>query len=498
MAQTGDQANNANVDNDSQPIALSGQRQRAPIRAYIENANDESIGGFTIPLPTTKEALKPWMDAIGAGKFHEESIAIREARSSIPELGDTLRGFSDGGFAFDELNYLVAKVSNLNDQQGELFVAAVVAGQHNGSVRDLINLVENIGLFELLPAYSEEMYGSFLMQMEKDNSIDIFEKLEKSTDTDERLFAQHILRLEACVDEAAYGRSVVREENGIFIEQGYLALRGEFQEKYRGLEDIPQEQRIFTHSTPVMDKEQFWKIIDDARDRAGRWQDMREPLLDALSKLEASDIIHWKQIFDEYQDLAYKDKLWAAAAVMHNGCSDDGFIDFRAWLTARGKDVYLKALANPDSLADVAVVQDFAREVCSSESTPLNGYEDRASFEALSYTPSDAYELKTDGANIYSSLYNQSLSAEETTSMLEEITYAEDIDAKWGGIDADWAAVDRELQRLLPRLYREFNKDEPQEKNSVLEKIREAKAAARANLPVQPQLQSKKSYEPEV
>ena len=36
-----------------------------------------------------------------------------------------------------------------------------------------------------------------------------------------------------------------------------------------------------------------------------------------------------------------------------NDCSDDGFIDFRAWLIAQSNEVYLAALADPDSLADV-------------------------------------------------------------------------------------------------------------------------------------------------
>ena len=36
-----------------------------------------------------------------------------------------------------------------------------------------------------------------------------------------------------------------------------------------------------------------------------------------------------------------------------NDCSGDGFIDFRAWLIAQSNEVYLAALADPDSLADV-------------------------------------------------------------------------------------------------------------------------------------------------
>ena len=56
-----------------------------------------------------------------------------------------------------------------------------------------------------------------------------------------------------------------------------------------------------------------------------------------------------------YMDLAYQYGLWTAANVMERGgCSDDGFMDFRAWLVAQGKEVYLAALADPDSLANAA------------------------------------------------------------------------------------------------------------------------------------------------
>lgn len=206
-------------------------------------------------------------------------------------------------------------------------------------------------------------------------------------------------------------------------------------------------------------------MIDDARSTAGRWQDMREPLLDSLAKLDAPDIIRWKQIFDEYQDLAYKDKLWAAAAAMLGGCSDDGFIDFRAWLTAQGKDVFMAALADPDSLADVGAVQAFAQEVRDSEGfTPLKGYQESASFEKLIYTPSDAYEQKTEGGDIYGPLYSSHLPAEEVAAIAAEINYAEDIDAKWGGIGTDWSVVDQQLQRLVPRLHRAFDDTEPPER----------------------------------
>jgi hypothetical protein len=42
---------------------------------------------------------------------------------------------------------------------------------------------------------------------------------------------------------------------------------------------------------------------------------------------------------------------WAAAYLIGGGCSDDGFIDFRAGLIAQGHAWYEMAVASPDSLA---------------------------------------------------------------------------------------------------------------------------------------------------
>ena len=52
--------------------------------------------------------------------------------------------------------------------------------------------------------------------------------------------------------------------------------------------------------------------------------------------------------------------MWCAAYIMNGGCSDDSFEYFRLWVISRGKDVYQKAKANPDTLiSQVAKEQDF-------------------------------------------------------------------------------------------------------------------------------------------
>ena len=94
------------------------------------------------------------------------------------------------------------------------------------------------------------------------------------------------------------------------------------------------------------------------------------------------DVLQFHNLVYSYRDAAYKYGLWTAAGIMMEaGCSDDSFSDFRMWLIAQGKEVYLNALKDPDSLSGV---------------TPY-GY---CSFEALGYISSQVYSAMK-GKNIY-------------------------------------------------------------------------------------------------
>ena len=64
--------------------------------------------------------------------------------------------------------------------------------------------------------------------------------------------------------------------------------------------------------------------------------------------------MHFHSILHGYMELADKYGLWNAAILIHeDGCYIDGFEDFRAWLIFQGRDTYLAALRDPDSLAGV-------------------------------------------------------------------------------------------------------------------------------------------------
>ena len=102
-----------------------------------------------------------------------------------------------------------------------------------------------------------------------------------------------------------------------------------------------------------MDDKQFWAIIESAGPAPDEPARQLAAVRAALRKLAPQEVRDFHRIFDERMGDAYTWDLWGAAYVINGGCSDDGFHAFRCWLIGMGREVYEKALANPDSLADV-------------------------------------------------------------------------------------------------------------------------------------------------
>lgn len=186
---------------------------------------------------------------------------------------------------------------------------------------------------------------------------------------------------------------------------------------------------------PPMTKDRFWALIDGARAKAGGWEEMSGPLVSRLARYDTPDIMLWHQIFLLYHQLSCKNKLWAAAYVINGGCSDDGFDYFRGWLIAQGRDVFLKALADPDSLAYAGACQDCAE------------------FEDILSAAASAYFEKQGGGRDYSRFYGElnkyRLTEQEEKAITDEIVYDR-------GIDADWDEDEKAMRVLLPKLCAAF------------------------------------------
>ena len=181
-----------------------------------------------------------------------------------------------------------------------------------------------------------------------------------------------------------------------------------------------------------MNKQQFWALIDEAKKQTGGWEEMAEPLIDSLAGLDVSDIMKWEQIFREYQNLSCKKKLWAAAYVINGGCSDDGFDYFRAWLIAQGKEVFMAALEDPETLAN--------DDTCEGEFEELLGVAYEAYFKKLN--TDDDYDRFDE------EMAKHPLSEIDKAEIAAEIKYADDMDKNW---------EDDDLREWLPKLCEAFD-----------------------------------------
>lgn len=110
--------------------------------------------------------------------------------------------------------------------------------------------------------------------------------------------------------------------------------------------------------------ETFWSLIDQAKEHSdqgsrGASQWLKERLMD----LGEDQAVAFNNISDLYQYQADQFGLWTAATVIDENCSSTrGFKDFRLWLVSQGREVYMAALKDPDSLADAP---DYQSEQCN-------------------------------------------------------------------------------------------------------------------------------------
>lgn len=187
-----------------------------------------------------------------------------------------------------------------------------------------------------------------------------------------------------------------------------------------------------------MSTDAFWSLIAEMKKEYGQEMDASlQWLTGQLTARGPQQAQDFHDILHGYQHLAYQYGLWTAASLMCDGCSDDGFIDFWAWLIAQGKEVYLAALADPDSLADAE-----AYGGCQ--------------FEALTYAGNTILETLT-GQSAYDGT-NPTARNALVAELRQDIVYGEGI-----GYPYEWD----ELETYFPRLCAKYL--EPGTVKSMLE-----------------------------
>ena len=199
----------------------------ALLEAYITNLGKYAEGqlvGETLKFPTTAEEVQSLLKRIGVDGIRYEEIFITSFDGDVLGLHEHLGEYE----SIDELNYLAALLSEMDQSDIEKFEAVIDAGEYTGSVKDLINLTQNLDCFEFYSGISnEEELGRMYIE-----------------DLEALQIPEHLIDY---IDYEAYGRDVRINEGGYFAPGGYVFNNnGSFIEHYTGREDIPDEHKVFS------------------------------------------------------------------------------------------------------------------------------------------------------------------------------------------------------------------------------------------------------------
>jgi hypothetical protein len=173
----------------------------------------------------------------------------------------------------------------------------------------------------------------------------------------------------------------------------------------------------FTASDALMDEDRFWKIIQTAKDNSkGDYDQQQEELADELRKLTTDDIILFGNRFQYFRGQANTWELWGAIYIIHGGCGDDSFSDFREWVIGQGREFYYRTTNNPETLVDV-------------ETDKIEDVE----WEGLGYVPATVFE--------------------ELTGQEMPYPYQEQQET----IGNEWAEEGDDLKQMFPRLAAKYS-----------------------------------------
>lgn len=123
--------------------------------AYVTNAGKYSEGqlvGETLKFPTTAQEVEALLKRIGVDGVRYQEIFITSFDGDVLGLYDHLSEYEN----LDELNHLACLLSELTSSELETLEAVLDSGDHCSSVRDIINLTQNLDCYGFYPGVSDE------------------------------------------------------------------------------------------------------------------------------------------------------------------------------------------------------------------------------------------------------------------------------------------------------------------------------------------------------
>ena len=222
----------------------------SPFEAFITNLgkyNEGALVGEWVKFPTTHENLQDVFKRIGIDGIRYEEWFITDYDCYVEGIYDVLGEYE----SLDELNYLAASIEAMDKYDYGRFEAAVEYGEYTGSVKDLINLTENLDCYDMIPGANDHSdLGYYYI-----HDAGIYDLKEMGT-------------LANYIDYERFGRDVAMDESGQFTSRGYVTSgRDSFTEHYDGdRENIPDEYRIMSGAAGLTDDERMEMAMDLAFD----------------------------------------------------------------------------------------------------------------------------------------------------------------------------------------------------------------------------------------
>ena len=219
------------------------------LEAFVTNLgryNEGYLDGEFLKFPATTEDVQALLKRIHVDGVRYEGIFITDYETDVSGLYDCLGEYE----SIDELNCLASLLDDMDEGEQAKFEAALSYGDYTGSLKDLINLAQNLDCYEYYPGISDEDdLGRFMI--DEMGAMGVPEYLENY------------------IDYEAYGRDVSLEDGGHFADGGYIVNNGgNFIEYYNGRDDLPEEYRIFAYPAPeksIRDTlKQYQQMIDAA------------------------------------------------------------------------------------------------------------------------------------------------------------------------------------------------------------------------------------------
>lgn len=199
---------------------------------------------FLMELPVNKEELTYIFNEIGLDLSSKPGEYIFEtADFYIPGI-DAKRLFTETE-NIDELNYLADILSKFDDNEYQVFTAAVEAQEHSRSVADLINLALNTECYSFIPDISD--YDDYGRYKAEESGINIDELGD----------------LEEFIDFWQYGEQCKRDNKAVFLDSGGVLEKNYygFPERYNGdLHTIPKEFSITTDALSDIELEETLEL----------------------------------------------------------------------------------------------------------------------------------------------------------------------------------------------------------------------------------------------